>query len=492
MEIESIKQLIRNTSASRGLFNRRYDEALRYYQAQNAITNRTNGDSKLNRDGKDEPLRRADNRVSSNFYQLLVDQESGYLASKAPTIDVGDDSLNERVADILGDDFALTLTNLVVDASNAGVAWLHYWIDDSGIFRYAIVPANQCTPIYSTELDNKLLGLLRSYKQLDPDTGKYFIVHEYWNDTEATFYKQISANPLELDYYQRIETYDASAGFETGLGATYAHNMGRVPFIAFNKNKMCLNELHKIKGLIDAYDDIYNGFLNDLDDVQQVVLVLKNYGGTDLRQFMHDLKEAKAIKFNSAGAGDQSGVDTLQINIPVEARNTALQLTKTNIFLQAQGVDPANFESSNASGVAIKMLYSHLELKASTTEAQFRRGVSQLVRAILRWLGDSNADGRKITQTWTRTCVEDDLSRAQVVATVANFTSKEAIAKANPIVTDWQQELKDQEEEKQADPFAGGDASLFSSNSQDEQDQGNQDQRDNAAEPGGDKDRDRS
>lgn len=461
MEIEAIKQIIRNTSASRGLFNRRYDEALRYYQAQNAITNRTNGDSKLNRDGKDEPLRRADNRVSSNFYQLLVDQEAGYLASKAPTIDVGDDSLNDRVTGALGDDFALTLTNLVVDASNAGTAWLHYWIDDSGVFRYATVPPGQCTPIYSTELDNKLLGMLRSYKQLDPDTGKYFIVHEFWNDKEATFYKQLSANPLKLDYFPKIESYDASAGFETGLGSSYVHNMGRVPFIAFNKNKMHLNELHKVKGLIDAYDDIYNGFLNDLDDVQEVVLVLKNYGGTNLCEFMKDLKDTKAVKFNTVGSGDQSGVDTLQIDIPVEARNTALQLTKTNIFLQAQGVDPANFESSNASGVAIKMLYSHLELKASTTEAQFRRGVNQLARAILRWLGVSDADGRKIIQTWTRTRVEDDLSRAQVVSTVANFTSKEAIAKANPIVTDWQEELKDQEEEKQSDPFSGNDASLF-------------------------------
>lgn len=461
MEIEAIKQIIRNTSASRGLFNRRYDEALRYYQAQNAITNRTNGDSKLNRDGKDEPLRRADNRVSSNFYQLLVDQEAGYLASKVPTIDVGDDSLNGRVTGALGDDFALTLTNLVVDASNAGTAWLHYWIDDSGVFRYATVPPDQCTPIYSTELDNKLLGMLRSYKQLDPDTGKYFIIHEFWNDKEATFYKQLSANPLELDYFPKIESYDASAGFETGLGSSYVHNMGRVPFIAFNKNKMHLNELHKVKGLIDAYDDIYNGFLNDLDDVQEVVLVLKNYGGTNLREFMKDLKDNKAVKFNTVGSGDQSGIDTLQIDIPVEARNTALQLTKTNIFLQAQGVDPANFESSNASGVAIKMLYSHLELKASTTEAQFRRGVNQLARAILRWLGVSDADGRKIIQTWTRTRVEDDLSRAQVVSTVANFTSKEAIAKANPIVTDWQEELKDQEEEKQSDPFSGNDASLF-------------------------------
>ena len=56
---------------------------------------------------------------------------------------------------------------------------------------------------------------------------------------------------------------------------------------------------------------------------------------------------------------------------------------------------------------------------------------------------------RLITQTWKRTRVEDQLAQAQVVSTVANYSSKEAIAKANPIVDDWQQELKDQKQDIQ-------------------------------------------
>ena len=67
----------------------------------------------------------------------------------------------------------------------------------------------------------------------------------------------------------------------------------------------------------------------------------------------------------------------------------------------------------------------------------------------MRYLNLSDADGRTITQTWTRTKVEDDLSQAQMVSTVANFSSKEAIAKANPIVDDWQQELKWQKKDIQ-------------------------------------------
>ncbi|MBT8811396.1 phage portal protein [Lactobacillus delbrueckii subsp. bulgaricus] len=471
MDLKTMQDLVKQSASSRAEFQNHYDEALRYYSASNDIANRNNGRSQLNPDGKSDPLRRADNRVSSNFYQLMVDQEAGYLATTAPTVDVGKDRDNELIAQVLGDDFGLTLSNTVVESSNAGRAWWHYWVDRDGHFRYALVPADQITPFYATNLDNKLLGVLRSYKELDPATGKYYVVHEYWNDQEAQFFKQLSSNPLTLEPYERVTLYDATAGFETGVASAIKHGMGRVPFIEFPKNQLRLSELHKTKGLIDAYDDIYNGFLNDLDDVQQVVLVLKNFGGTKLDIFMEDLKKHKAIKFNTAGAGDQSGVDTLQIDIPTEARTTALQITKSNIFLYGQGVDPANFESSNASGVAIKMLYSHLELKASITEANFRHSISDLTRAIMRYLGISDADSRPITQTWTRTRVEDDLSRAQVVATVANFTSKKAISKANPIVTDWQQELKDEEEEKQADPFAGGDADLFQDDQEDKEEE---------------------
>ena len=300
-----------------------------------------------------------------------------------------------------------------------------------------------------------MLGVLRSYKQLDPEDGKYFTVHEYWTDKEAQFFKTSTTNSEIIEPYNIITSYDLSAGYETGQSNTLKHNFGRVPFIEFPKNKYRLPELNKYKGLIDAYDDIYNGFINDLDDVQTVILVLTNYGGASLKQFMNDLREYKSIKINNAGNGDKSGVDKLQIDIPVEARDDALKITRDNIFLFGQGIDPANFESSNASGVAIKMLYSHLELKAAKTQTYFEHAINELVRAIMRYLNFSDADKRHISQHWTRTKVEDSLTKAQIVSTVANYSSKEAVAKANPIVDDWQQELKDLAKDRQEnDPYA--------------------------------------
>ena len=111
------------------------------------ITIKNHGESKTKEDDEGKKakslLRSADNRVSSNFHQLLVDQEAGYLATKPPTIDVDDDKLNQEIKNTLGDNFGLRLNELVVDAANAGVAWLHYWIDDNRQFRYALVPPDQ-------------------------------------------------------------------------------------------------------------------------------------------------------------------------------------------------------------------------------------------------------------------------------------------------------------------------------------------------------------
>ncbi|MDF7683402.1 phage portal protein [Lactobacillus sp. ESL0679] len=459
MEIKAVQELILGTAKERARFTADYEKSLRYYKTQNDITNKNRGKSEMNKDGKDEPLRHADNRVSSNFHQLLVNQEAGYVATVAPQIDVGSQADSDKVSAVLGDNFNLALNQLVIDAANAGLAWLHYWIDEDGNFRYGVIEPSQITPIWSTELNRKLLAVLRSYRQLDPDTGKYFNIHEYWTDKECQVYREVdNADRFELEPYNCFTSYDMTAGYETGQSNVYKHELGRVPFIAFPKNKYQQPDLLKYKGLIDAYDDIYNGFLNDLDDVQQVILVLTNFGKADLDQFMADLRKHSAIKFENDGLGDKSGVDKLTIDIPTEARDDALKITREDIFLYGQGVDPSKFESTNASGVAIKMLYSHLEMKAANTETHFRDAINELVRAIMNYLNLSNPEGRKITQTWTRTQVEDDLTQAQTIAQLANYTSKEAIAKNNPLVDDWQQELKDQKQDIAAgDPYASDD-----------------------------------
>lgn len=78
--------------------------------------------------------------------------------------------------------------------------------------------------------------------------------------------------------------------------ADYRHDFGEVPFIPFYNNNIHTDDLRNIKPLIDVYDKVYSGFINDLDDIQELIFVLSGYGGEDLNGFLSDLKSTRPLR----------------------------------------------------------------------------------------------------------------------------------------------------------------------------------------------------
>ena len=90
------------------------------------------------------------------------------------------------------------------------------------------------------------------------------IIRKLHSLSNQQFFRTSANDQSVIEPFNRIPSYDVTAGYDAGESNTYDHKMGRVPFIPFPKNKYQQPDLFKYKGLIDAYDHIYSGFLNDV------------------------------------------------------------------------------------------------------------------------------------------------------------------------------------------------------------------------------------
>ena len=443
MEIEVMRKLIKKYSAGHIEFTHKAETAKRYYQNKNDVLYKKKN---YDKDDNDEnPLRNADNRISTNFYGLLVNQKAGYMFTAPPLFDVGNDKVNKDIVKFLGDRYAKICKDLCVDAANSGIGWLHIWKDDNGILKYGVVDSTQIIPIWSDDFENELEAVLRVYPQTD-EKGDKFKVCQYWNKEECYAYSYKMSDTDEV-IYKSLKEFDMfavinSVGEFSEYQSVLSHDFGEVPFIPFFNNNNCSGDLCNVKPLIDTYDKVFSGFVDDLEDIQEVIFILSGYGGESREEFLQELKKYKTVNIENTEGG---GLTTLNIEIPVEARKEMLALCRKAIFEQGQGVDPDPQNFGNSSGVALKFLYSLLDLKAGLTETEFKLGFGRLIRIIC---GQWGFEPEQIIQTWTRTAVTNDIELADICAKSSNIISKLSVLKNHPFVENAESELEQLKEEK--------------------------------------------
>lgn len=426
--LQRIKNKITNNESTK----EKILQAKSYYKNHNDIINKGVTPKSETKD----PLRSADNRIPHNLHQLLVDEKVSYLFTYPPIISIDNDNINKQINDILGEDYSRKLKNVAIESSNSGVGWIHYWIDtkEERQFKYEVVNSEEIIAIYQNGLEKKLENIIRYYtvkeeveNELEERTYVYI---EYWSKDKFIKWKMRDSYTNSPESVEKI-----------------SHDLGEVPFIEFDNNRYKTNDLDKVKQLIDLRDKVISGFANDIEDIQQIIYILQNYSGTNLNEFLSDLKRFKAIKIENDGTGSSGGVETLSIDIPVDARNVLTTYLKEQIYEAGQGLQQDISTSGSLSGVALKFFYRKLELKSGLMETEFRSGLNTLVKAILKFL-NVNAY-YKINQTWTRNMINNDLENAQIAQMSTGIISKETILENHPWVSDIQIENDRLEEEKQ-------------------------------------------
>ncbi len=446
MEIDVVKRIIKNYTAGHADFLIKANVARRYYKNETDILLER---KKETDDGEQNPLRNADNKIPFNFHGLLVNQKASYMFAASPLFDLGSKASNKALTAFLGDKFSKVCKDLCIDASNTSIGWLHLWKEKgTEKYKYAVVPSEQVIPVWSKNLEKELVGVLRCYHDIGDD-GVERDIYEYWNDMECTAYSVEAGMNIDsgLHGFSMFTVIDTDGN--SNYAETFQHGIGEVPFFPFFNNNIDTNDLKNIKPLIDTYCKVFSGFTNDLEDIQEVIFVLTNYGGADLRQFVRDLKDYKAIQIDADANSDKSGVSTLTIELPVEARKELLNTCRKCIFEQGMGIDPDPQNFGNSSGVALGFLYSLLEQKAGLQETEFKLSFGRFIRCVCRLLNIKIKDDT-IIQTWTRTSVRNDLEDAEIANKSKNVIADEDIVRKHPWVEDFERSWKAYQDQKSA------------------------------------------
>ncbi len=436
-------------------FMKKVQKANRYYISVNdiACTSSTDDEIKKLEDKikkiQSNPLRNADNKKAHGFYGLLVNQKISYLFSEQITFT----SKNKKFSDYLEELSKVlyeVINELGVYASNGGRAWLYPYLDNTGKFKLAVCEATNIIPFYDSTVEKRLKYCIRLYNNtfeiLSADETIYFD-----KDAKGRYFQRMNENgePAKgYHYYETKEKLISKKQYQEGK------TWGRFPIIEFDNNIVKGDDLDPVKPFIDAYDMVVNLYLNDIEDLQQLIFILINYGGQDLQEFIEDLKTYKAVKVTKTGAGTDGGVDTLKVDIPVEARVKLLEIIEKNIWRLGQGVNPNPDSIGNAtSGVALKHLYGLLELKASLMEGQFRSAFNKLLdiyKIYLRESGKGNFDNENVDVVITKTMITNDSETITNLSNSQNILSKRTLVANHPYVDNVEDELeqikKEQEE----------------------------------------------
>lgn len=390
-------------------------EAQKYYEGENTeILRRLQWFYK--EDGnKEQDNFKANNQVPSEFFTKIVKQENSYLLSNGVT-------LNEKIKKDLGRKF----DNKIFKAGNYalidGVSWGYCYINKKGNFSIDIWRGTEFVPLY-----DETTGVLRAgirFWQIDESKPIYIELYEEDGKTEYAFDSDEVKETLAKTAYKIKKAKDI-----LGERVIDEENWSTLPIFP-----MYGNDTHKssltlaLKNKIDLYDIIMSDFGNNLEDSVDVYWVIKNYGGQNLEEFLQDYKYYKSVKV--AEDGDAS---PHTIEVPYQARETALEILRKQIFEGAMALDTSVLSGGSLTNVAIKSMMADLDLKTD----DFENGVLDFLDDILNLYAEYKGISEDFEEPkLIRRSLINDTEVIDNIVKMRNDIDQETALKLNPYIQD--------------------------------------------------------
>ena len=397
--------------------------------------------------------RKSDNKIINGYHRLLVDQKADYMAGKSISIVTDDEDFSKQINSLLGKKFNNILYTLVVGSSNAGTVYLHPFINQFGKFDYIKIDGSEVIPIYDTQFSKILIGIIRYYQIEIKRTidGKSILRYkaEVWDSEKTTFYAEDDDGDFILDSDYPINPRPYWYSYNTAFpNQKKAFSWGRVPFIEFPNDDLKMSDLILTKTLIDDYDFQVSDMSNKLIDIAKYVWILKGYQGTDLGEFVKNLESFGAIKVKESGSVDNKVGD-----LPYEAHDSYLNRLEDNIYIFGRGVNMRSDKFGNSpSGVALRFMYSLLDLKANSTIIKYSLGLQEFAWFFTDFINRENQkkyDPQSVDFIFNKSMILNEKEMADIAVESKGVISDRTILANHPWVKNPAQEEEWLKEEKQ-------------------------------------------
>lgn len=436
------------------------DVAWRYYRNENDITKAIRyviGRDKDNNAIKKQSTVLSNNRLAHNFMKKLTRQKIAYMLGKPfiLTAKQRDDTQAEAyfkaTKDYLNEEFLKKIKNVARDSIVCGLGWIQVYYNEEGKLSFRRCAPEEIIPFWRDSDHTVLDAIVRRYdieyyKKQEKVTTTYL---EYYLP-EGTFYYVQSANG---DFVPDPEHRGIQPHFVLKSQIEGEPDKGivweRLPFIPFKYDADEQSLLARIKTLIDDYDRKTSDIANDIDDFPNSMLVIKNYDGESREDFVARLNDYRMVFVQ--GDGDAK---SLQTPLDVESVDKHLERLRQDIFEFGQGVNTADKDIRDTSGVALRFIYADLDMDCVDWGEEVRWALKQLLwfvqRDILARTGEDYTDV-DYTIVFNTDVIVNESETITNCLNSKSIISETTIAANHPWVLNAKKEVEEMREKQEED-----------------------------------------
>lgn len=421
--------------------------AEKYYDGAHDILERER--MVMNAEGTLTPVHNLpNNKLVDNQYRKLVDQKTNYVLGKPLTIATPNDEYLQLLNKVFTKKVHRQLRVLAQYAVDGGKAWVYPHYDEQSNFILTVFPAYEICPVWKDKNHTELECAMRYYSEsvFDENGGNKTVYYVDLFTIYGITHFRYQGGSLILDEIPHSDyMYIGDNGY----------NWDRLPIIPFKYNSKEIPLIRNVKSLQDALNQVLSDFQNNMEeDPRTTILVLKNYDGTNIQEFRQNLATYGVIKVTTVD-GVQGGVETLKVEVNAQNYQAILMQLKRAIVENGRGFDAKEERmDGDPNQMNIESMYTDIDLDVNAMETEFQAGFEELKWFIDNYLvhtGHPDYSEENVEFVFNRDIFINEDAKIDNCVKSSGLISNKTIIAHHPWVSDLEHELKQIEEDKQAE-----------------------------------------